>query len=139
MTQNTQPAPTFTCTPEIRWSDQDLLGHVNNAKVTTLIEEARIQWLNRFWGERDLRRRPLLVARMEIDYRRPVTYGPQLRIDLSISRVGTSSFTITCRGTQDGEVTFEGLNVMVVIDAETGRPSSLTDDERSVLQVTSSE
>ena len=31
---------------------------------------------------------------------------------------------------------FEGLNVMVIIDAQTGRPSPLTDDELGVLQVT---
>lgn len=30
---------------ELRWSDQDLLGHVNNAKLMTLAEEARIRAL----------------------------------------------------------------------------------------------
>lgn len=132
----TQQTPAFACTPEIRWSDQDLLGHVNNARIVTLIEEARIQWISHVWGSRDLRSRPMLVARLELDYRRPVTYGPPLRIELGIGRVGTSSFTITCRGIQDGQVAFEGLNVMVIIDAQTGRPSPLTDDELRVLQVT---
>lgn len=32
---------------ELRWSDQDLLGHVNNAKLMTLAEEARIRSLGR--------------------------------------------------------------------------------------------
>lgn len=32
---------------ELRWSDQDLLGHVNNAKLMTLAEEARIRSLER--------------------------------------------------------------------------------------------
>ena len=28
---------------QLRWSDQDALGHVNNARVITLMEEARIR------------------------------------------------------------------------------------------------
>ena len=28
---------------QLRWSDQDLLAHVNNATIMTLVEEARIR------------------------------------------------------------------------------------------------
>ncbi|MBE8527790.1 acyl-CoA thioesterase [Amycolatopsis sp. H6(2020)] len=125
--------PAYVCTPEVRWSDQDLLGHVNNARVITLIEEARIQWLRDAWDRTDVRDRPTLVARMELNYRRPVVYGPQLSVELGVGRVGRSSYTITCRGIQDGRVAFDGLTVMVMVDAETGEPTALSERERELL------
>lgn len=35
----------FTAHVPVRWSDMDALGHVNHARMVTLLEEARIQWL----------------------------------------------------------------------------------------------
>ena len=124
--------PGFVATPEIRWSDQDLMGHVNTARILTLTEDARIQWMLSL-SERAESIRPTLVARTEINYRSPVHYGRRLRIELGIGRVGTTSFSITFRGLQDDVVLFDGLNVMVLIDEETGGTRKLTDDQRELL------
>src|SRR5690606_6671130 len=35
---------TFTITVPIRWSDLDLNGHVNHARIATLLEESRLAW-----------------------------------------------------------------------------------------------
>src|SRR5699024_1295251 len=37
------PQNAFRCELQLRWSDQDLLGHVNNARTVTLAEEARVR------------------------------------------------------------------------------------------------
>ena len=37
------PSNSFSTTLDVRWSDQDLNGHVNNAQSITLMEEARVQ------------------------------------------------------------------------------------------------
>ncbi|KTR62988.1 hypothetical protein SA12R_08730, partial [Rothia kristinae] len=50
-----------------------------------------------------------------------------------VGRVGRSSYTITCRGIQDGRVAFDGLTVMVMVDAETGEPTALSERERDLL------
>ncbi|WP_374700315.1 acyl-CoA thioesterase [Arthrobacter sp. JCM 19049] len=41
----TSPFPTGGTDIEIqlRWSDEDKLGHVNNARIVTLMEEARVR------------------------------------------------------------------------------------------------
>ena len=83
--------PAFVATPQIRWSDLDLLGHVNNARIVTLIEQARIDWLNTM-RDREAIAAPKLVARVELNYRTPVLYGPELQVQLGIGRVGGSSF-----------------------------------------------
>lgn len=124
--------PAYVAHPQIRWSDQDILGHVNNARIVTLVEQARIDWLNTM-RERDAISRPKLVARVELNYRAPVMHGPELTIELGIGHVGRTSFTITNRGIQNGELMFDGLNVLVVLDRETGKPGPISEADREFL------
>lgn len=35
----------FTADVPVRWSDMDAFGHINHARMVTVMEEARIQWL----------------------------------------------------------------------------------------------
>ncbi len=35
----------FVAEVPVRWSDMDAFGHINHARMVTLMEEARIQWL----------------------------------------------------------------------------------------------
>ena len=124
--------PAYAEPLEIRWSDQDLMGHVNNARVLTLVEEARIMWLQSIdhWS-REVN--PTVVVRTEINYRSPVHYGPELVIELGVGHVGSTSYTITFRGIQDDAVVFDGLNVLVGVDPENLRPRKLHDQERDLL------
>ncbi|WP_309131049.1 thioesterase family protein [Brevibacterium sp.] len=124
---------TFEYRPEVRWSDQDLLGHVNNARMLTLIEEGRIKWMHEM-GTVRLTGGGLLVARQEIDYLLPVMYGPELTLTLSVARIGSSSFTVNTRGDQSGRQVFDSNVVLVHIDRETQRPAPLTDVARRFLE-----
>lgn len=119
--------------PEIRWSDQDVLGHVNNGRITTLIEEGRINWLVRSPTGGSIGA-PKLAARFEIDYRKPVLWGPELILELTVARIGNASFTIRTTGIQNDEVVFEALNVMVTIDQETQRPAPMGEEEKAYLR-----
>ncbi|WP_129657061.1 acyl-CoA thioesterase [Rothia uropygialis] len=124
--------PAFARPLEIRWSDQDLMGHVNNARVLTLIEEARVMWLRSLNGwDRDVN--PTVVVRTEINYRRPVHYGPELVIELGIGHVGSTSYTVTFRGIQEDAVVFDGLNILVGVDPENLAPRILSGQERELL------
>jgi acyl-CoA thioesterase FadM len=58
---------TFEYSPEVRWSDQDMLGHVNNARLITLVEECRVRWMNEIRAGH-ITGGGLLVARQTIDY-----------------------------------------------------------------------
>ncbi|WP_349826900.1 acyl-CoA thioesterase [Brevibacterium litoralis] len=124
---------TFTWKPQIRWSDMDVLGHVNNARIVTLIEEARINWLVGM-ADRDTIGQPKLVAHLDLDYLHPVEHGPELEIVLGIARVGSKSFTINAQGFQDGTKCFVANNVMVPIDQETLRPSGISEADKEYLR-----
>ena len=118
---------------QLRWSDQDALGHVNNARIVTLMEEARIRW-TRQDGKAGRFEFGTVVASLQIDYKRPLHYQPEMLIRMGISRVGNKSFTVRGIGYQDGQPVFESTTVMVPLAADGVSSRVLSDQERSWLE-----
>ncbi|WP_152426005.1 acyl-CoA thioesterase [Paeniglutamicibacter gangotriensis] len=118
---------------ELRWSDQDALGHVNNARIITLMEEARIRWMR--GGESNKRFGfGTVVASLQVDYLRPLHYGPDFLIRLGTVRIGTKSFTVRLVGMQHGVKVFDGTTVMVPLAEDGVSSRALDQDERSWLE-----
>lgn len=124
---------TFELSPEVRWSDQDLLGHVNNARMITLIEECRVRWMHEIRAGH-ITGGGLLVARQAIDYLVPVMYGPELKMTVTVKKLGNSSFTVNTRGDQDGRQVFDHDCVLVHIDRDSQKPTPLTPELRAVFE-----
>jgi len=116
-----------------RWSDQDLNGHVNHAAVVTLLEESRIQWRSTMPGPGTPGVTPTVVAALELNYRRPVIHGQDLTVELTVCRIGTTSFTLECAASQGGKVAVDGRTVLVSVWPETGRARPLAEEERRWL------
>lgn len=114
-----------------RWADQDLNGHVNHAAVVTLLEESRILWRSSMPGHPA--GAPTVVAAMDLNYRRPVAHGEQLTVDLWVTRIGSSSFTLNCAATQGGLLAVDGHTVLVSVSPETGAPRPLEEPVRRWL------
>lgn len=77
---------------KVRFSDLDAMRHVNNATYLSYIEEARIAYFN------DVLNRPMttldfgaVVARIEIDYIKPIMLGDEIEIYTRVSRIGNKS------------------------------------------------
>lgn len=119
----------------IRWSDQDVNKHVNNATVVTLIEESRIQWLNKDAAKVGITTFdcPKVVVDLSVQYRLPLSANEELIIRISTERIGRSSFVLRYRGIQAGEVIFQARTVLVVLDEKTERPRPISFDERAYL------
>ncbi|MEY1672675.1 acyl-CoA thioesterase [Gordonia sp. ABKF26] len=66
----------------VRWSDMDAFGHINHARMVTLMEEARIAWLLSA-GEDHA---PLITSAMIVHV--DIRYQAQLRHDDSPLRIG---------------------------------------------------
>jgi acyl-CoA thioester hydrolase len=118
----------------LRWSDQDPNGHVNNAAVVTLLEEARVRWRLAAIAEGgiDASAVAFVVVRLELDYLKSVVFGRDLTVDVGVEAVGTRSLTLTFTGNQDGTVVFRATTV-VVVPGLGGRARPLTDAERAYL------
>lgn len=77
--------------------------------------------------------RPKMVASMSVDYFSPVEYGSPLLVALSVTRIGTKSYTLRHDGSQGGQTRFSGIVVLVPRNAESGRARTVTESERAYL------
>lgn len=125
----------FECLMPLRWSDQDINGHINNARIVTLMEEARIFWLNQRAAAEGLEsfRCPKVVAALNVEYLRPVNYGDELLMLLDISRIGSGSFTVRYSAIQQSSTVFRGTTVLVPLEPESNRPRKLSAAETVYL------
>ena len=121
---------------EVRFSDLDAMGHVNNAVVISYMEQARYQWWRTFLGGRRFQEEGFLIARVEVDYRMPILIGDDVRVALHCTMVGNSSFELSYRLTKgvDGEVFAEGKTVQVMLDFVAQRPKPLSLPTRAWLE-----
>ncbi|WP_396277695.1 acyl-CoA thioesterase [Glutamicibacter creatinolyticus] len=131
----TSPIPTGGTDIEIqlRWSDEDKLGHVNNARIVTLMEEARVRWLRRD-GIVERFGNGLVVAALQINYLKPLYYRPSMTVRMGVDRIGAKSFALRHLGYQDGQVAFDGTTVMVALDTDGVSSRLPTPAEREWLQ-----
>jgi acyl-CoA thioester hydrolase len=111
-------------TVQLRWSDPDMLGHVNHARALALIEDARLAMGDRGGG--------VILARLEVDYLRQLYYrvGERLTVRSVTTRLGTKSFTVRQELLQDDQVAIRADAVMVAFDFDADASRPLTEDER---------
>ena len=120
----------------VRWSDMDAYGHVNNARFLTLYEEARVAMFFVGARERGLGsfEEGIVIARHEIDYLRPVDYGHPVRIEMWISDLRASRFTVAYELFDEGVLASRARSVCVPYNLAEGFPRRLTEAERDFLK-----
>lgn len=119
----------------IRWSDVDAFGHVNNARVLTLLEEARADWLfvaAKAEGVTHLTK-GIVVANATINYRRSIQYGERVVATMGVTQLGAASFTVSYQLHCEGELAVDATTVLVPVDPATFRPRRLDSVERGYL------
>ena len=134
-------APMPTARPEVathypvqvRFSDVDVYGHVNNVKYFEYLQEARIVATARLWEGLD----PisLVVAQTDVDYRVPILFRPESYDAWSwVSRVGQRSATIDSLICDGGQVLARARVAIVFFDAATQRSTVPAEPYRDRLR-----
>ncbi|MDQ8043011.1 MAG: hotdog domain-containing protein [Patulibacter sp.] len=126
-------APEFSITCDLRWSDFDRLGHLNQAVYHVLLEQARVAWLNAV-RPADLERwQAWVLARVELDYRREVdSTHTQVIAACRPLTLGTSSLVVAHELRHlDGTVAATGSCVLVAWDAKARGKRAFTEGERA--------
>jgi acyl-CoA thioester hydrolase len=124
------PENAFVCELQVRWSDQDVNEHVNNSRILTLTEEARVQATKAWTGAVPDAR---VVRALNVSFEHPIHYGPQLFAHVWISRIGTSSFTFSHTLSQNGVRCAHIEATVVTIDPDTKQSTPLSAHLRSAL------
>lgn len=117
----------------LRWSDQDANGHLNHARIVTLMEEARVRWTRTGEGFASLLS-GVVVASLKVDYLAQAEYIPEMMLSLGVERIGTKSFTLRHTGIQRGTTVFVGTTVIVPLGEDRSGSRALNDVERRALQ-----
>ncbi len=130
-----QDAPEFTITSDLRWSDFDRLGHLNQAVYHVLLEQARTRWMDAVRPAELERWEAFVLARVELDYRREVDATHQQVVATSrVVKVGKSSLTCAQELRHlDGTVAARGLCVMVGWNAKERGKRVFGDAERAAF------
>jgi acyl-CoA thioester hydrolase len=121
---------------ELRFRDLDAVGHVNNVVYLTYMETARIQWWIDVTGPRDFRNFGMILARTEIDYKAPASWGDRLEVGVRCASMRRSSFVLEFRVAEPGggRVFAEARKVLVHYDYEAARSVPLPADLREKLK-----
>jgi acyl-CoA thioester hydrolase len=130
----------FVAQVPLRWTDQDIYRHVNNARAVTLLEEARVVMVFDAAEAAGVSgfREGLLVVGLHVDYRRQIPYRADgLRVTMQVDEVRAASFRITYE-MHDGPAEADAVAVsawtrMATYDLAAGHPRRLTAAERDYL------
>ena len=86
---------------EVRFRDCDPMGHANNAVYLTYLEQTRFAHWRSLWGfgtpQLPAGMPGVILARVEVDYKRPARYGETLEIRLTVTDIGRTSFRYAYR------------------------------------------
>ena len=128
---------------QVRFSDCDPLGHVNNAVYSTYLEQARIVlWraqagfeLRRAAAGKSPRGEGFILARTEIDFRSEAHDGDELEVRLSLDGFGRSSarYVYQIIDVPTERLVAEARSVQVWYDYDAGKSVPLTADVKTKL------
>ncbi|MFB9802699.1 acyl-CoA thioesterase [Streptomonospora salina] len=119
----------------VRFADLDPLNHVNNVRMLTYLEDARIAFLRPDFGpDRHGTLGGLVVARHEVDYLKPILmrHDP-IRVETRVTEVRNASFRIAYEICDDDGVYARAVSVLVGYDTADQSVRRLDAAERAYL------
>ena len=125
-------ADVFTWPVRVYWEDTDAGGVVYYANYLKFMERARTEWLRALGIEQGPLQAQhgvlLVVASVEVNYRRPAKYGEELQVTCSIIERGKASIEFEqhiYRGQVGGELIVQAAIKVACIDALHFKPRPL--------------
>lgn len=102
----------------VRFSDLDVMGHVNNAIYLSYFECARVHYFGSLLGKDwDWRKNGVLLVRNEVDYVKPIFLTDIPQITMYCDHIGSKSFTVSYEIHVNDVLTSTGKSVLVCFDA----------------------
>jgi len=103
---------------QIRFSDIDILNHINNAKFPSFMEIGRIQYFkDAISSQHNWKETGVIVANYTMDFRIPIYLNDRLFIETEVTAIGTKSITFAYKFIVEGDagdiVKATGTSVLV--------------------------
>lgn len=116
-----------------RFCETDALGHISNTTLPLWFEGARNDVFKVFTPDLGLKKWPLILAKIEVDFVGQIFYQFDVEIRTYISRIGGSSFDVYQEAWQQGELKSKGKAIMVHFCYDSQKATPLTEDIKQAL------
>ena len=123
----------FVTHQRLRFCDTDSLGHVNNAVYSVMLEAGRAEMVDLIGLLRPEGGFGVVIARLELDFLREMTWPGEIRIETAVHAMGTKSIRMRQKLFQDQTLVARSASVLAVIDIQTRRAVALHDEWRTAL------
>jgi acyl-CoA thioester hydrolase len=127
-----------TFTKEVYLYETDAFGHANNVSIIAYMESARFDLFKKLgiFDPRNVLTLPLILARLECDYKEISHYDDTLTIYSRIAEIRSSSFVIKHVFVRESDkiIVAEGKAVLVYFDYTKNRPMPIAEEVRQKLR-----
>lgn len=109
---------------QIRFSDVDQFGHMNNSVYFSLYDLAKTTYFKDVFGMAEWGEQVVVVANINANFYQPVFFSDEMEIATAAVHLGNKSFTLLQRAVakNTGEVKCECSTVLVMYDLYTKEP-----------------
>ena len=120
---------------QVRFSDLDVLGHVNNTIYLSYFEMARVHYFKELLGEGwDWNKFGIVLAKNEVEYFKSVLLNHEPLITIYTEHIGSKSFTLGYELHVNNELFAKGKSIQVCFDASIQQSILVPDQMRMQLQ-----
>jgi acyl-CoA thioester hydrolase len=119
---------------DIRYSDLDRQGHVNNAIFATFSEVGRVAFMYDPDKPLAVEGRSFVIARLLIDFRAELFWPGSVEIGTGVLKIGRSSFTLAQGIFNEGRLVATAEATIVMVDKDTRRSTPLPAQTLDILQ-----
>lgn len=127
----------------IRFSETDMFGHVNNVSPFIYFEEARIEYLKSVGlflqsnenNESNENVGIPIVADLQCDYHQQIFFNEQLKLYVKVNYIGNTSLDIHYMALNEHEIIcLTGRGRIVYVNPNSGKPIPLSDQMKTKLR-----
>ncbi len=120
---------------QIRFSDVDQFGHVNNSVYFSLYDLAKTTYFKDVLGKSEWGELVVVVANINANFFMPVFFSDEMEIETAAVHLGNKSFTLLQRAVakNTGEVKCECRTILVMYDLLTKEPMPIPQEYKDAI------
>ena len=121
---------------QLRFSDVDSFGHINNSIYFSLFDMCKTQYFMNVWGKDVFKKISTVIVNIEAKFLSPIYYPDEIDIQTAITKMGNKSFTVYQRAInrRTKSIKCECETVMVAVDAQNSNAIRIPDEYRKLTQ-----
>ena len=123
---------------QVQWGEMDAFQHVNNTVYFKYFENIRIKFMEEAGMLEVMKQKNIgpILAKIEANFKLPVTYPDTLKIYLRVKSIGNSSFVVEhlVWSNKLNKIACIGDGVVVMIDYNTQSTIKIDDELKGLLE-----